>query len=121
MDKENKVVASFQSLRSGMGNFMFKTTVLKGDLYTAVVKLADTTITCKLPTVYTHGVVMQLENINEAQLQLTVIPIWRLAMRWCFMLAQSRNLVKDFQQKTFSNGTCILWSIKVSSQMGKIS
>ncbi|HNP23616.1 MAG TPA: hypothetical protein PKM63_06205 [Panacibacter sp.] len=105
MDKENKVVASFQSLRSGMGNFMFKP--LKGDLYTAVVKLADTTITCKLPTAYTHGVVMQLENINEAQLQLTVTSNMEAGNEVVFMLAQSRNLVKDFQQKNFSNGTCI--------------
>lgn len=104
-DKENNVVASFQSVKSGMGNFVLKPQ--KNETYTASVKIADTNFTCKLPSAYAQGFVMQLENSSDTQLRLTVSNDMTGNNDAVFMLAHSRNVVKDFQQKVFSNGTCV--------------
>ncbi len=72
LNQSGTVVATFKTLRLGMGNFVF-TPAANQDTYTAVVTLGRSrAVTRPLPRPYEQGYVMHLENTGADQLTLTV-------------------------------------------------
>jgi hypothetical protein len=103
VDEHNNVVTNFQSLKFGMGNFSF--TPKAGASYKAVVKLADTTIEKALPSVYKQGYVMHLENAENNKIKITLSS--NLTDDQIYLLAHSRNVIKDFHQSKLAAGEAI--------------
>jgi len=71
-DERGAVLATFSTLKFGLGSFAF-TPPEAGKTYTANVRLADgTTISAKLPAVNTRGYVLQLQEAGPKQLRISV-------------------------------------------------
>ncbi|WP_423148987.1 MG2 domain-containing protein [Rubrolithibacter danxiaensis] len=69
--KNGKVITGFKPLKFGMGHFFF--TAVNGEEYQAILTLPDgKEIVKKLPRVFDKGYVMNLENLDKTQLQVTV-------------------------------------------------
>jgi hypothetical protein len=96
----NNVVANFQSLKFGMGNFIL--TPKAGEIYKATIKFSDTTITKQLPQVYKQGFVMHAENADDSHIQVSLST--NTNDNIAYLLVHSQNVLKDFQQVIISNG-----------------
>ena len=99
----NNVVANFQSLKFGMGNFIL--TPKAGEIYKATIKFADTTIIKQLPQVYKQGFVMHAENADDAHIKVSIST--NTNDNIAYLLVHSQNVLKDFQQSNISNGAAI--------------
>jgi hypothetical protein len=97
---DNITVANFQSLKFGMGSFSL--TPKPGEKYKAVIKLADTTITTQLPSVYKQGFVMHVENTDDAHINVSIST--NTNDNSVYLLVHSQNVLKDFQQGAVANG-----------------
>jgi len=94
-------VTSFQCLKFGMGSFIL--TPKANETYKAIIKLADTTITNPLPTVYKQGFVMHAEDdADNAHVKVSVST--NTNDNAAYLLVHSQNVLKDFQQVNISNG-----------------
>lgn len=74
VDKDDKVIASFQSLHKGMG--VFDLLPVSGDNYSAVILLADgSTARYPLPSIKKSGVVLRVDNRpREDSIRFTILP-----------------------------------------------
>ncbi|PJJ52987.1 hypothetical protein [Hymenobacter chitinivorans] len=72
LDAAGQPVATFKTLKFGLGSFAF-TPAAAGSGYKAVIRLANQqTITCPLPAVREQGYVLRLEDADAGQLRVTV-------------------------------------------------
>ncbi len=70
VDENNRDIASFSTLKFGMGSFYFKAE--QGHTYNAVLNINGTTITKALPAAYDRGYVMHLSVSDRSQVSITV-------------------------------------------------
>ncbi|MBV9963909.1 MAG: hypothetical protein JO072_16820 [Parafilimonas sp.] len=99
-NSNNNTIATFQSLKFGMGSFNF--TPKSNENYKAIIKLEDTTITQQLPASYKKGYVMHTENTDDDHIKVSVSTNTNNAI--AYLLVHSQNVLKDFQQANISNG-----------------
>lgn len=94
-------VASFQSLKMGMGNFIFKPE--SGHSYKAVVKFSNNiTLSKQLPAAYNKGMVMSLqENADD----INIVVNGNVDDRTVYLIAQTRGIVKKTFSTSLQNGT----------------
>ncbi len=102
-DETNNTVASFKSLKFGMGNFSL--TPKSNSTYKATIKLTDTTIVKQLPSAYKQGFVMTAENADDAHIKITASA--NTTDNTIYLLVQSQDVLKDFQQGKISNGESV--------------
>jgi len=103
LNPDGQVVASFKTLRLGMGNFAFTPATAKGS-YTAVLTLGPhRVITRKLPRVYEQGYVMRLENANPDYLVL-VVNSTSPKLETIFLLGHSGQKIAVASQAPLING-----------------
>lgn len=107
LNQRGTVVATFKTLRLGMGSFSF-TPASDQETYTAVLTLgARQSISRKLPPVYAQGYVLHLENTSPTQLTLTV-DATQTQPETVFLLAHSRQKTALATRLQLVNGHAVL-------------
>jgi hypothetical protein len=104
VNENNNKITDFKSLKFGMGSFSF--TPKTGEIYKAILKLADTTITKELPFAYKEGFALHAENENDSLIKITVSANIKNEHA-VYMLVHSQNVLKDFRQNNLSNGEAV--------------
>jgi hypothetical protein len=99
----NNTVATFQSLKFGMGSFSLMPK--PNENYKAVIKFPDTTIIEQLPIVYKQGFVMHAEHADNAHINVTVSTNTNDSS--VYLLVHSQNVLKYFQQSVITNGNAV--------------
>ena len=103
LNQSGAVVATFRTLRLGMGHFTF-TPASNQDTYTAVVALGkNQVIRRKLPRAYEHGYVLRLDNASPEQLTVTVNAT-SPQRETLFLLGHSRQKTAVALQAQLTNG-----------------
>ena len=103
VNQKNDTVASFKSLKFGMGNFEF--TPASGNSYRAVIKIdGDAPITKDLPAVNAQGYVMSLTDNGSAQLTVTVKNNENMGGN-VYLFVHTRQTTKVAESAEVSNGT----------------
>ncbi|WP_157433384.1 MG2 domain-containing protein [Adhaeribacter aquaticus] len=103
LDDRSKPVASFSTLKFGMGNFTF--TPAENQHYVAVFKLKNgQPLTQKLPQVYQTGYVLHLEESNFNQIKLSVQTKNINSSEPIYLLGHARQLVSVAIDKNLENG-----------------
>ncbi|MCC3154102.1 hypothetical protein Q3A66_14340 [Hymenobacter sp. BT770] len=103
LNQSGAVVATFKTLRLGMGSFAF-TPASDQEVYTAVVAPGKApAIRRKLPRVYAQGYVLRLENTSPDQLTVTVNAT-NSQPETVFLLAHSRQKAPVALQAQLVNG-----------------
>ncbi|MGY3088561.1 hypothetical protein ACVWYF_001594 [Hymenobacter sp. UYAg731] len=106
LNQKGAVVATFSTLRLGMGSFLF-TPASALDTYTAVLTLGPgQTISRPLPRAFAQGYVMHLERSEPNQLTLTVDATQRLP-ETLFLLAHSRQQTALATRMQLMNGHAV--------------
>lgn len=109
LSNNNDTLVSFQSLKFGMGHFMF--TPASTQPYKAVLTLPDgRNITQPLPSAYEQGYVMQLEEDASDVIKITVTTR-AIPNQQVFLFAHSRQVMQVAEKQTLANGTAT-FSIK---------
>jgi hypothetical protein len=102
LNQQNKVVATFRTLRHGMGSFTLKPEA--GNTYKAVVTVRNgPTISRDLPRAFPQGVVMRLERTASEQLTIAVQSTQKQPEA-VFLLAHSRQQVAVAAQGQLIDG-----------------
>ncbi|UOG75326.1 hypothetical protein MTX78_01710 [Hymenobacter tibetensis] len=101
LNQSGTVVASFKTLRYGMGSFTF--TPDAGSTYTAMVTVGKQVARYKLPRVYEQGYVMRLDNSSADPLTITVSST-SLQPETIFLLGHSRQKIAVTAQAPLVNG-----------------
>ncbi|WP_375435897.1 hypothetical protein [uncultured Hymenobacter sp.] len=101
LNQSGAVVATFKTLRSGMGNFTLVPEA--GATYTALVTVGKQVTKHSLPRVFEQGYVMHLENSSTDPLTLTVSST-DLQPGTVFLLGHSRQKVSVATQGQLVNG-----------------
>ncbi|HEX8425933.1 MG2 domain-containing protein [Hymenobacter sp.] len=105
LNQNGQVVASFKTLRFGMGNFTF--TPEAGSTYTAVVALPKNQVVRRpLPRVYEQGYVMRLENSGAEALTFSVSST-STAPETIYLLGHSRQKVSVAARTQLINGRAV--------------
>lgn len=104
VDEHNNIVASFESLKIGMGNFSLEPKA--GETYKAIIKLPDTTLEKQLPSIYRQGYVMHVENAEDSHINITVSSNVS-GDDVVYLLVHSQNVMKDLQQQKSVSGKTI--------------
>jgi hypothetical protein len=100
IDETNRTIASFQSLKFGMGHFVF--TPEKGHTYQAVLQAGNNRYTKSLPFVFDKGYVMQVSGGNGAPVSVNVQS--NSGDSKLLLLAQTRQSFKTVLQADVQNG-----------------
>jgi hypothetical protein len=95
INQRKDTLARFQSLRLGMGHFLFKPQ--SGDQYTVLVHAGDSVYQVSLPEIYPQGYTMQLTAGNEEKLTITVQSNIPNNEQRIYLLVHSRQLIKNTQ------------------------
>ena len=104
LNQAGAVVATFKTLRLGMGTFDFTPAATGPDTYTAVVTLGkNQVITRPLPRLFAQGYVLRLEEAGPDQLTLTVTSTGTQP-ETVFLLAHSRQQAALATQLPLVNG-----------------
>lgn len=102
LSENNDTVARFQSLRFGMGNFMF--TPAGTQPYKAVILLPDgRSITQTLPLAYEQGYVMLLEDDGTGIIKVTVT-VKTMQPQPVFLFAHNRQVMQVAEKQPVVNG-----------------
>ncbi len=102
LSENNDTVARFQSLRFGMGNFMFKPAGTQP--YKAVILLPDgRSITQTLPQAYEQGYVMHLEDDGTNMIKVTVTAK-TIQPQPVFLFAHNRQVMQVAEKQPVVNG-----------------
>lgn len=117
LNQSGAVVASFKTLRYGMGNFTFAPEA--GASYTALITIGKQIIRRSLPRVFEQGYVMHLENSNADPLIITVSST-NLQSGAVFLLGHSRQKVAVAVQGQLTSGRAT-FSVNKSQLLDGIS
>lgn len=102
LTESNDTVLHFQSLRLGMGHFLF--TPAAAHRYKALITLANgRTILQELPAAYEQGYVMQLHEAGDGTVNITVTAKG-VAAQSVFLFVHARQEVQVAQQQSLNNG-----------------
>lgn len=101
VNARNENVASFTTGHFGMGTFSF--TPVKGEKYSAIIKVNNKTITSDLPKIYDEGWVMHVKD--EGQTLLVTVASNINNEHRAFLFTQTKNLVKVAKIQTLNNGS----------------
>jgi len=105
LDEKNDTVAAIQTLRFGIGSFVF--IPKPGKTYTAKMDVGNTIVTKSLPTVYNKGHVINLVALENDQLQVTASSNSTASGEPVYLFVHTRHLVKAAMMKPLENGTAI--------------
>ncbi|QNH62005.1 MG2 domain-containing protein [Hymenobacter sediminicola] len=108
LNAQGAVVATFKTLRFGMGSFTFTPAAAGTGAYTAVLTLnKNQTVTRKLPQVYEQGYVMRLQPSGPDQLMLSV-DATSTQPETVYLLAHSRQKTAVASRLQLLNGHAAL-------------
>jgi hypothetical protein len=102
LNNKNDTIISFQSLKFGIGNFIF--TPAAGTTYKAVIKTTDTVITRELPTALEQGYVLKVDTANGLQLHITVTTNIRYAAI-VYLFIHTRQIAEIAEKAVLRDGT----------------
>jgi len=103
LNQKNDTLVRFQSLKFGLGNFIF--TPVAGDSYTAILNIEkDKTIKHELPVVYQSGFVMNLSEKAGEQLVVSVQTNIPSENSYVYLFTHTRHLIKLALAKKIENG-----------------
>ncbi|RYZ28760.1 MAG: hypothetical protein EOO10_08460 [Chitinophagaceae bacterium] len=106
INEKNDTLSSFTPFKFGMGHFNL--TPQTGDGYKVVFKLIDgNTVSAAVPKSFEKGYAMQLEELADNKLKITVHTNIQSGLSEIFLLAQTRQVVKSVQKNLLSNGTAV--------------
>ena len=104
LNKEGQEVATFQTLKFGLGSFTY-TPAVTSPTYKAILTLpTGRTITCMLPAAQEQGYVLHLEESAPAQLQLLVRATGSLSNGPVLLLAHTRQAAAVALYAQLQNG-----------------
>lgn len=102
-DQQGKVVTSFTPHRFGIGQFTF--TPAGSTKYTAVIKLANNQrVSTPLPKVYTQGYTLQLADLDQNRLKLTINQVGQPGEQ-VYLLGHARQIVTVSEVATINQGS----------------
>jgi hypothetical protein len=97
---KNENIVSFTTEHFGMGAFSFNP--LKGEKYSAIIKVNNKTITSDLPKIYDEGWAMHVKD--EGKTLLVTVACNINNEHSAFLFAQTKNSVKFAKMQTLNNG-----------------
>jgi hypothetical protein len=102
VNQKNDTVARFQTLKFGMGNFLW--TPKSGDIYTALVFVNKVIVSRPpLPVIYNRGYVMDVKDIGDRKIKVSVQAAGDLPDNVAYLFVQTRHLIKNVQRGKISN------------------
>lgn len=102
IDQKNDTAAKFQSLKFGMGHFLF--TPAAGNIYKAIIKAGGASVVKNLPQVNEKGYVMALTDNGSDKLQVTVNSNVVSSDGSVYLFVHTRQLIKVAQRAPVVNG-----------------
>jgi hypothetical protein len=106
-DQDNKQVASFKTLKFGMGHFSF--TASANNHYKAYAKIADNNLTvADLPAAYKEGYVLKVEENGNDGLNVSISTNMSLQKSWVYLLVHTRGIIKFAGIVNLNNGKAVV-------------
>jgi len=106
LNEKNDTLSNFTPFKFGMGHFNL--TPQTGGDYKVVFRLNDgNTVSAAVPKSYEKGYTMQLEELADNKLKITVHTNSQSGLSEIYLLTQTRQLVKSVQKNLLSNGTAV--------------
>jgi hypothetical protein len=102
VSQQNDTVAHFKSFFKGMGSFQLKSS--NNNSYYAVCFVGDTIIKQKLPDALDHGISLHISANDTDKLEVIVHASADFDNTTVYLLAQTRQLIKNFKTSTIKNG-----------------
>lgn len=101
INAHNDTITEFQPFKFGIGNFIF--TPKAGDIYRAIIKLADTVFTRDMPVPLEQGYVLKMDVTNQSQLHVNVRTNIKTANS-VYLFVHTRQILKMMETETLANG-----------------
>ncbi len=103
VDQDNNSVVNFESLKFGIGHFLF--TPSAANKYKAVIKSGNNNVMiAELPAIYDHGYTLQVEDMDNERLKVTVKTNNDAGGRFVYLFAHTRQVVKAAEMLVINNG-----------------
>jgi hypothetical protein len=102
VNQHKDTVASFRSLRFGMGHFSFKP--IKEDQYSAIVRAGDAVLRATLPEIHSEGFVMRLSEETGGKLKITTVTNVPRTGLPVYLMVHTRQVVKQVEQANLAEG-----------------
>lgn len=103
VDQKNDTVARFQSLKFGLGQFLFEP--VKGETYNALIRTKDGQLIKKmLPTPFDNGYVLRLTEPDTGHLLVSVRSNVTMMAPAVYLFVQSNQVIKAILQSDLKDG-----------------
>jgi hypothetical protein len=101
LDQKKDTIATMAPDRMGRGSFSF--TPISGSIYKAYIVAGDSIFTAQLPVPYDKGFVMQLTEMTDGRLRISVQTNRGPSMGTVYLLSHTGGRLYDIQSAVFSN------------------
>ena len=106
VDENNNNVVNFESLKFGIGQFLF--TPSASGKYKAIIKLSDNNaVVADIPEVYERGYTLRLEDLDSSHVKVTVSTNINSDNPYVYLFVHTRQMIRSAEMLILKNGNAV--------------